>query len=382
MRPSPHEDFSVRKNGALRCPDFPPPAEAGSDRIPLLAGQRYEIRRKIRTNFKFGRKIATFVCKTGVMKNIRIVYMGTPEFAVYPLQLLVEKGYNVVGVVTMPDKKAGRGQKLFQSPVKTYAAAHGLPVLQPEKLKDETFLQELKALNPQLGIVVAFRMLPEAVWSMPPMGTFNLHASLLPDYRGAAPINWCLMNGDNTTGVTTFLLDQQIDTGDIILQREIAIAPEDNAGTLHDKLMYAGGTLVLDSIRALAEKNVRPLRQTEMASGLMRPAPKIFKEDGRIDWNGRMTDIRNKVRGLSPYPAAWTDFGGAYGEGISMKIFTVGTEAADHGLACGTVVCDGRKTLKIACQDGFVHLLDVQLAGKKRMDVKALLNGVRLFDPK
>ena len=316
------------------------------------------------------------------MKNIRIVYMGTPEFAVYPLKLLVENGYNVVGVVTMPDKKAGRGRKLFQSPVKTYAAAHGLPVLQPEKLKDETFLQALKTLNPDLGIVVAFRMLPEAVWSMPPMGTFNLHASLLPDYRGAAPINWTLMNGDRRTGVTTFLLDKQIDTGDILLQRETAIEPEDNAGTLHDKLMHIGGALVLDSIRALAEKSIRPLRQTETADRPLRPAPKIFKEDCRIDWDNRMEEIRNKVRGLSPYPAAWTDFDGAYGAETSMKIFTVGTEPADHGLACGTVVCDGKKTLKIACRDGFVHLLDVQLAGKKRMEIKSLLNGVRIFDGK
>ncbi len=314
------------------------------------------------------------------MKNIRIVYMGTPDFAVYPLKLLVENGYNVVGVVTMPDKKAGRGQKLFQSPVKIYAKEHEIPILQPEKLKDEAFLHELKNLNPQLGIVVAFRMLPEEVWALPEMGTFNLHASLLPDYRGAAPINWALMNGDKQTGVTTFLLDKQMDTGDILLKKEIDINPEDNAGSLHDKLMWAGGQLVLDSIQLLVNGNVKPLPQTGITDTLMRPAPKIFKEDCKIDWSKPMICIHNKVRGLSPYPAAWTDFDGAYGEQISMKIFSTEMEPCSHELAPGAVVCDGKKVLKIACSDGFIHLLEVQLAGKKRMDTKALLNGVRIFD--
>lgn len=312
------------------------------------------------------------------MSDLRIVYMGTPDFAVYPLKCLVEGGYNVVGVVTMPDKPAGRGLKLSESAVKKYAVGAGLPLLQPVSLKDERFLHELKALNPQLGIVVAFRMLPKVVWAMPERGTFNLHASVLPDYRGAAPINWALINGDTETGVTTFMLDEQIDTGDIIEVRKVPITEEDNAGTLHDKLMYAGGELVLHSVDRIEQGKLTLHKQPDI-SEKMRPAPKIFKDTCKIDWNNDIVAVKNLIRGLSPYPAAWTDFDGKY-SAVSLKIFAVKTEFCSHGLICGEVVTDGRHALKVACNGGFIHILELQLSGKKRMDTEAFLRGNRMFD--
>ena len=237
-------------------------------------------------------------------KSLRIVFMGTPEFATTSLRRLVAEGYNVVAVVTTPDKPAGRGQKMHNSDVKLAAEELGLPILQPEKLRDEAFLAELRALEPDLGVVIAFRMLPEVVWAMPKLGTFNLHASLLPQYRGAAPINWAIINGDKRTGVTTFLLNHEIDKGAIIEQREVDILPEDNIGTLYDKLMTIGAELVTETVDKLASGNYATIEQMHIDESTLRPAPKIFKEDGRIEWRDSITAIHNKVRGLSPYPAA------------------------------------------------------------------------------
>ena len=238
-------------------------------------------------------------------EDLRIVYMGTPDFAVEALRCLVEGGYNVVGVITMPDKPAGRGHKLQQSPVKQYALAHGLPLLQPEKLKDEAFLEQLRAWQADLQIVVAFRMLPEVVWAMPRLGTFNLHASLLPQYRGAAPINWAVINGDTETGVTTFFLKHEIDTGEVIRQERVAIADTDDAGTVHDRLMLLGGRVVTETVDAILNGTATSIPQEQMAaSEPLRPAPKIFKDTCRIDWSRSVKEVYDFVRGLSPYPAA------------------------------------------------------------------------------
>lgn len=313
-------------------------------------------------------------------KELKIIYMGTPDFAVYPLRRLVESGYNIVAVVTMPDKPSGRGQKLNESAVKKYASETGLKILQPEKLKDEDFLTELRALDADLGVVVAFRMLPEVVWNMPKYGTFNLHGSLLPDYRGAAPINWAIINGDKTTGVTTFMLDHKIDTGAIIDFKKTDITDDDNAGTVHDKLMHIGGELVLESVEKIASGTLALKPQSEYSISECRPAPKIFKPDCLIDWNCSAAQLHNLVRGLSPHPAAWTDFGGKYGEEVSMKIFKTEIEITAHGLKPGSIVCDRKKTLKIATKDGFLNIIEAQLAGKKRMDTESLLRGCRLFD--
>lgn len=309
-------------------------------------------------------------------KKIRIAYMGTPEFAVTPLKHLYESGYNIVCVVTMPDKPIGRGQKMGESAVKKYAESVGLTILQPEKLKDEEFLDSLRALDIDLGIVVAFRMLPEVVWSMPRFGTFNLHSSLLPDYRGAAPINWALINGDIVSGVTTFMLDHKIDTGAIIDRREVSIEESDDCGTLHDKLMNVGAELVEESVKQIVSGSLKLKPQIE--DGKMRPAPKIFKEDCKIDWNNDCRTIFNFVRGLSPYPAAWSDFGGAYGDAFSMKIFGISYEITNHGRAIGEVVTDNRTFVKIACRDGYVAIDDIQMAGKKRMNVASFLCGNKM----
>ena len=305
-------------------------------------------------------------------KDIRIVFMGTPEFAVGSLKALVEGGYNGVGVVTMPDKPAGRGHKIQYSAVKQYALEKGLKLMQPEKLKDEAFISELKALNADLQIVVAFRMLPEIVWSMPPMGTFNLHGSLLPQYRGAAPINWAIINGDKETGVTTFMLKHEIDTGNIILQEKTPIAPEDNIGTVYDRLMEIGAGLVTKTVDLIAEGDVKTLPQE--SSEELRPAPKIFKETCRVDWTQSCHQIFNFVRGLSPYPAAWsvlhTD-----DKTIDIKLFEVTREPAAHTLQAGQVVCDGKNYLKVAVADGFVKIESLQPAGKKRMSAADWLRG-------
>ncbi|HEY3389456.1 MAG TPA: methionyl-tRNA formyltransferase [Prolixibacteraceae bacterium] len=308
-------------------------------------------------------------------KDLRIVFMGTPEFAVASLKALIENGYNVVGVVTAPDRPSGRGQKLHQSDVKQYAMTCGLPVLQPEKLKDENFLSELKSLNPEIQIIVAFRMLPEVVWKMSPMGTFNLHGSLLPHYRGAAPLNWAIINGDQETGVTTFLLKQEIDTGNILFQERIPIGPEETIGELHDELMEIGAKLVIKTVDALAEGNVSPLSQDLLAINPEKlHAPKIFKENCLIDWNKSGKDINNLIRGLSPYPAAWTNFQNSISE-TGVKIFKASVEQASHSHTPGEIQSDNKKYLKIACEDGFLHILDLQLAGKKRMGIAEFLRG-------
>lgn len=306
---------------------------------------------------------------------LRIIYMGTPDFAVEPLKTLVEAGKDVVAVVTMPDKPAGRGHKLQFSPVKEYALKAGIPVLQPENLKSPDFLQELASFNADLQIVVAFRMLPEAVWSMPKYGTFNLHASLLPRYRGAAPINWAVINGDKETGITTFFLKHEIDTGNIILQEKVAIDEEDNAGDVHDKLMYLGADLVLKTLKMIEEDNVITRPQDDAQAS---PAPKIFKDTAKLDFDKCAADIRNLVRGMAPYPAAWFNIKLQDGNESMMKIFKVSTEEKNHNYSVGTILTDGKKMLKIACKDGFINLLEVQMAGKKRMAAEDLMRGTNL----
>ena len=312
-------------------------------------------------------------------KELRIVYMGTPDFAVAPLRRLVEEGYNIVGVVTMPDKPAGRGLHMQASAVKRYALEVGLPVYQPEKLKDPRFVETLRSLAPDLGIVIAFRMLPEIVWAMPRLGTFNLHASLLPQYRGAAPINWAVINGEKVSGVTTFLLNHEIDKGAILCQQRVAIDEEDDAGMLHDKLMDAGTDLVVETIERIASGEVAPVDQQTIEPQVIRDAPKIYKETCRIDWTASCNTIRNLVRGLSPYPAAWSELHKENASSIGVKIFRVRAEncPADRLPAPGTLVTDGRTFVKVACADGYLFLDELQLAGKKRMAVADLLRGFK-----
>lgn len=304
--------------------------------------------------------------------------MGTPEFAVPSLRALVAGGYRVVAVVTTPDKPAGRGQKVHQSDVKVAALELGLPVLQPEKLRAPEFVEAMRALQPDLGIVIAFRMLPEVIWSMPRLGTFNLHASLLPQYRGAAPINWAIINGERETGVTTFLLNHEIDKGAILAQARMPILPEDNVGTMYDKLMHRGTELVLDTVERLAAGDVTPVAQPDYDDGQLKPAPKLFKEDCRIDWSLPGRRIVDFVRGLSPYPAAWSGVvrDGESEPATSVKIFTARFEAARHGEQPGSLFSDGR-TLRVACVDGWIWLDELQMAGKKRLPVRELLLGWR-----
>ncbi len=314
-------------------------------------------------------------------KKLRIVFMGTPEFAVTSLQFLFEEGYNIVGVVTAPDKPAGRGQQMAQSAVKLFALAHNLQVLQPEKLKDPAFLDELNALKPDIQVVVAFRMLPQQVWELPPLGTFNLHASLLPKYRGAAPINRAIMNGEKETGATTFLLKHEIDTGNIVLQEKIAIADEDDAETVHDALMVMGARLVVQTIDLLAGGNTPTLSQEELIGKGIEPtpAPKIFKEDCLIDWKQPCEKIRNLIRGLSPYPAAWTHL---YHKNEKLnttaKIYKVRFEAGEA--IPGKIVTDSKQALRIGCPDGWLHILEIQLAGKKRMPAEEFLRGFKTIE--
>lgn len=310
-------------------------------------------------------------------KDLRIVFMGTPEFAVASLDALVAGGYNVVGVVTMPDKPAGRGYKMQFSAVKEYALAHNLPLLQPEKLKNEDFLNELRTLQADLQIVVAFRMLPEVVWNMPRLGTFNLHGSLLPQYRGAAPINWAIINGEKETGVTTFFLQQEIDTGDLILQRKTTITDSDDAGSVHDRLMEIGAKAVTDTVDGILAGTVAATPQRY--AGSLKAAPKIFRETCRIDWQKTCDEVFNFVRGLSPYPTAWTELH-ENGNAATVKIFDVEREPSPHNLDCGTLVTDGKKTLKVAVKDGFVHVKSLQTAGKRRMQADEWLRGSRLCE--
>ncbi len=282
-------------------------------------------------------------------KELKILFLGTPEFAAFSLKKLVEGGHNVVAVVTAPDKPAGRGLRMQESAVKIYAHEQGLKILQPEKLRDEGFLEELRKLDIDLGIVIAFRMLPEVVWSLPRLGTFNLHASLLPQYRGAAPINHAIMNGETVTGVTTFMLNAEIDKGDILGRTEVPILPKDSAGTMHDKLMTVGAELVVDTVEKIATGTARPLPQNETAKEL-KPAPKIFKDDCRVDWSRGGKEIVDFIRGLSPYPAAWTEF-----EGTSLKLFDA----------------------EFWPDENVVAVRELQPAGKRRMSAKEFLNGLR-----
>ncbi len=319
------------------------------------------------------------------MEKLRIVYLGTPDFAVEPLRRLVENqranaacDYEIVGVVTMPDKIISkRGNQLLMSPVKQYAVAENLPVLQPESLKDVSFQNALREWAADLQIVVAFRMLPEAVWNMPRLGTFNLHASLLPQYRGAAPINWAIINGDKESGVTTFFLKHEIDTGDIIFRDVVAIDENDTAGTLHDKLMLQGGDTVLRTVEAIVNGNIKPQAQDTMYAreSELRPAPKIFRETCRIDWSRNVGQIYDFVRGMSPYPAAWCEFVDNAGKEVVIKVYEVAKEECAHCKENGTLVTDGKTFVKVAVDGGYVSLADVQLAGKKRMPVADLLRG-------
>ncbi len=312
-----------------------------------------------------------------IAKDIRIVFMGTPEFAVPSLRALVEGGYNVVGVVTTPDRAAGRGQRLYECDVKVEAMRLGLPILQPEKLKAEEFIEALRAWAPDLGIVIAFRMLPEIVWAMPQFGTFNLHASLLPEYRGAAPINHAIINGDTKSGVTTFLLNHQIDKGAIIGQIEVDIAPEDNVGTLYEKLMNIGTGLVIESVEKIASGDITPLEQDHIDESTLRPAPKIFKEDCKINWAWSGEKIKNFVRGLSPYPAAWSELFSADGTKTTAKIFEVEFEPKAQDGTIGDIECDDKSRLAVRCSDGVISIKSLQIAGKKRLSTRELLLGLK-----
>ena len=318
-------------------------------------------------------------------ESLRIVFLGTPEFAVESLDALVSGGYNIVGVVTMPDKIGGRGHKVIESPVKQYAVAHGLKLMQPANLKEPEFVEELRSLNADLQIVIAFRMLPEIVWSMPPMGTFNLHASLLPKYRGAAPINRAVMNGETETGVTTFFLKHEIDTGDIIQQVAVPIEIDDDVEAVHYRLMHLGASLVLETVEAILAGIVKPIEQEKLltAGEEPTPAPKIFKEDCRIDWNKTSWEVYNHIRGLSPYPAAWSAFVDAQGTEYHFKVFKTShpEKFQSSPVAPGTIEYT-KHTIKIACADGFIEILSLQLAGKKRMSSDEFLRGFNLEDKK
>ena len=300
--------------------------------------------------------------------------MGTPDFAVESLKILVNNNYNIVGVITSSDKPAGRGQKIMQSAVKKYADANNLKTLQPSNLKSEAFLTELKSLDANLQIVVAFRMLPEVVWNMPELGTFNLHASLLPQYRGAAPINWAIINGEKETGVSTFFLQHKIDTGDIITQEKTAIRENETAGELHDKLMLIGSSLVLNTVQHIENETINSQAQNENQE--LKEAFKIFKPFCKIDWTQPINKIHNHIRGLSPYPTAWTEFKQINSdELISCKIFKAEKIVEAHHFTSGEIIAS-KKELKIAVIDGFINIKELQLAGKKRMNVASFLNGV------
>lgn len=310
------------------------------------------------------------------MNNLRIIFMGTPDFAVESLKTLHENGYNIVGVITMPDKPAGRGHKIQFSPVKQYALDNNLRLLQPEKLKDENFLTELRSLQADLQIVVAFRMLPGTVWNMPRLGTFNLHASLLPQYRGAAPINWAVINGEIETGATTFFLQQEIDTGNIILQDKITIAKTDTAGDIHDRMMVMGAKLVTKTVDLIMEGKVE--EKPQQKSDILKSAPKIFKETCKIDWSKTTTELYNFVRGLSPYPSAWTELKTSTGEILNLKIFETKEEIISHNYPSGQIFTDNKSYIKVSASNGYLNLLSIQLAGKKRMKTEELLRGYKV----
>ncbi len=304
-------------------------------------------------------------------KDLRIIFMGTPNFAVGVLKGMIEAGLTIVGVVTAPDRPAGRGKKLTASAVKEYALSQNLKVLQPTNLKDPSFLKELERLKANLQVVVAFRMLPQAVWEMPKYGTFNLHASLLPQYRGAAPINWAIINQEKKTGVTTFFIDEKIDTGSIISNKEISIQQNETAESLHDKLMELGSELVLETIELIKKDQANPKPQTNIPD--LKGAPKLTNENTRIDWSKSGAQIEAFIRGLAPYPTAWTLLQNN-GEHLKMKIYASSFEKSSHSYEPGTLYIS-KKVLKVACVDGFVHLIELQLPGKRRMEVSSLLNG-------
>jgi methionyl-tRNA formyltransferase len=316
-------------------------------------------------------------------KDLRIVFMGTPDFAVESLKILVENNYNIVGVITMPDKPAGRGHKVQYSAVKKYALEKHLPLLQPEKLKNEEFIEKLRQLKADLQIVVAFRMLPEIVWNMPSLGTFNLHASLLPQYRGAAPINWAIINGEKETGITTFFLTHEIDTGKIILQKKIPIGEEDNAGIIHDKLMINGAELVKQTVDLLLENKIETIAQDQFISEniQLKSAPKIFKETCRIDWSQSTESIYNLIRGLSPYPTAWTELHSPEKESLIVKIYASEIILDKRNTqATGSIETDNKSYLHVKTNDGFLKITELQLAGKKAMKTEELLRGFK-FNP-
>lgn len=313
-------------------------------------------------------------------KQVRIVFMGTPDFAVASLDALVSAGYNIVGVITAPDKPAGRGMQLQQSAVKKYAVEKSIKVLQPEKLKNPAFLQELAELKADVQVVVAFRMLPELVWDMPALGTINVHGSLLPQYRGAAPINWAVINGEKETGVTTFKLKHEIDTGNILLQEKMPIGDDETAGEVHDRMMLLGGQLIVKTLDALTGNELEEIPQEAMPSPLahqpisaLQHAPKIFTETCRITWNKSVADIHNLIRGLSPYPGAFTSLNGK-----TLKIYKSQKEAAAHSFEAGSYHTDNKTYLKFACNDGFINVKELQLEGKKRMAVEDFLRGNKL----
>lgn len=306
------------------------------------------------------------------MEKLRIIFMGTPEFAVGILDTIIKNNYEVVGVITAADKPAGRGQKIKYSAVKEYALANNLTLLQPTNLKDESFLAELKALNANLQIVVAFRMLPKVVWEMPSLGTFNLHASLLPNYRGAAPINWAIINGETKTGVTTFFIDDKIDTGAMILNSEISIEPEETAGQLHDRLMHLGSKTVIDTLKVIEAGNVTTTIQEDKDD--IKTAYKLNKENCKIDWTKSGAEINNLIRGLSPYPASWC-FLKDQNEELNIKIYEAKLVSESHSYEVGKLI-SSKKEIRIAIKDGFIQLLSLQFPGKKRMLASELLNGV------
>lgn len=314
---------------------------------------------------------AAYICQM-TLQDLRIVFMGTPEFAVASLDALVQAGCNIVGVITAPDKPAGRGMQLTQSAVKKYAVEKGLNTLQPEKLKNPEFLAQLKALKADIQVVVAFRMLPEIVWSMPPMGTINVHGSLLPQYRGAAPINWAIINGETETGVTTFKLQHAIDTGDILLQQTIPVSEDATVGDIHDTMKEIGAATLVKTMQGLAEGNIKEIPQNIAAVNSLKHAPKIFTETCVIDWHKSATDIHNLIRGLSPYPAAFTTLNNK-----KLKIFRSKKEIVSHNDAIGIVITDNKTFFKFSCADGFIHVLDMQLEGKKRLLVEEFLRGYR-----
>jgi len=315
------------------------------------------------------------------MKNLRVVFMGTPEFAVASLGSLLMNGYNVVAVVTSPDKPAGRGRKVSESAVRKFAVSHCMPVIQPDNLKDPGFIENLRKLKPEVIVVVAFRMLPELVWRIPSNGTINLHASLLPQYRGAAPVNHVIINGETHTGVTTFLIDDRIDTGNILLREEVPIFPFENAGDLHDKLMKHGARLVIRTLEGIADNSLRPQPQSNfMIPGeVLHQAPRIFPEDCIVDWNNYPIKIHNLIRGLSPYPCARSEFSNE-SKRILFKIFESEPEPVDHKYKPGDIISDGRSFIKVACKGGFVKILSLQIEGKSRVSTEEFLRGFRIGD--